>query len=509
MNNAQDLYAILGVSPSASLEDIRSTYRNLARRLHPDSNPSQGAAVQFHEIAAAYEVLGDAVARDRYDARRQQSGPLENKPYFTLRVTPSKRVIPILNEAQVLYVLAELLPDRSRGMQQLESQLNLAIVVDHSLSMKGPRLERVKVATHQIIDQLTNKDRLAIVTFSDRAEVLVPSALVTDKPGIKAKVTMTQANGATEMFQGLEAGYKEVLRNVSRNLVNHIILITDGRTYGDEPQCLALADRAAQDGIGISAMGIGEEWNDVFLDQLASRTGGTSEYINSPNAVVRFLNDKVRTLGQAFAERVSVSLAPDPDIKIESAFRLMPNPQPVSLTTDPILIGQLQATSTASLIMQLQIPPGQKPGFRSLIRINVMADILREQMLGYRVIADTSVEVSAQPPVEEPPLVILDALGKLTLYRMQEKAGEALARGDVQEATRRLENLATRLLSAGQEELANAAMAEARRVSQTNMLSEEGHKTLKYGTRLLLAANANTAPVRTSSLQTGSISTDS
>jgi hypothetical protein len=52
-------------------------------------------------------------------------------------------------------------------------------------------------------------------------------------------------------------------------------------------------------------------------------------------------------------------------------------------------------------------------------------------------------------------------------------------------------------------------MAEARRVSQTNMLSEEGHKTLKYGTRLLLAANANTAPVRTSSLQTGSISTDS
>jgi Ca-activated chloride channel family protein len=86
-------------------------------------------------------------------------------------------------------------------------------------------------------------------------------------------------------------------------------------------------------------------------------------------------------------------------------------------------------------------------------------------------------------------VIILDALGKLTLYRMQERAEASLARGDVQEATRQLENLATRLLSAGQEELANAAMAEAQRVSHTNMLSEKGHKVLKYGTRHLLAAN--------------------
>src|SRR5262249_22305238 len=162
------------------------------------------------------------------------------------------------------------------------------------------------------------------------------------------------------MLQGLEAGYKENHRHASKAFVNHIILITDGRTYGDELQCLELADRAAKEGIGISAMGIGEEWNDIFLDQLASRTGGTSEFINSPNAVVCFLNDRVRSLGQSFAERVAVSLAPDSDIKIESAFRLPPSPQPVSITTDPILIGQLQTASTASIIFQMQLPPSQR-----------------------------------------------------------------------------------------------------------------------------------------------------
>ena len=115
---------------------------------------------------------------------------------------------------------------------------------------------------------------------------------------------------------------------------------------------------------------------------------------------------------------------------------------------------------------------------------------MRDQREDYKVITDVSVELSPQPAPEDPPLIILDALGKLTLYRMQERANDSVARGNVQEATRQLENLATRLLSAGQEDLANAAMAEAKRVASTNMLSEEGHKALKYGTRLLIAAKS-------------------
>ncbi|HEX3053286.1 MAG TPA: hypothetical protein VHP83_21690 [Aggregatilineaceae bacterium] len=70
---------------------------------------------------------------------------------------------------------------------------------------------------------------------------------------------------------------------------------------------------------------------------------------------------------------------------------------------------------------------------------------------------------------------------------MQQKAEDALAQGNVAEATRKLENLATRLLAAGQEDLAQMAALEARRVSSTSSLSEEGRKTLKFGTRRLLA----------------------
>jgi len=497
MSNAQDYYTILGVPQNALMEDVHNAYRVATRRFHPDVNKSPGAAVQFREIVAAYEVLANPSKRDAYDReRRNQTQP--ERPYFTLRVTPSKRVVPTLDEPQVVYVLVELLPERTRSLQQLDSHLNLALVIDHSTSMKeGGRLDRTKIAAYQIIEQLTDKDVLSIISFSDRADVLVPASPVVDKPGLKARVATMAASGGTEIFQGLEAAYKENQKNASKAFVNHIILITDGRTYGDEKQCLELADKAAKDGVGISAMGIGEEWNDTFLDQLASRTGGTSEYINSPNAVIRFLNDRVKSLGQSFAERVTISLAPDPDVRIESAFRLTPSPQPIAIDKDPIPIGQLMISTVASVLLQLQMPASPRPGFRNLVRIAVTGDVLREGKLGYKVIADTSLEVSASPPPEEPPLAILDALSKLTLYRLQEKAEAAVAQGNIQEATRRLENLATRLLAAGQESLANAAMAEARRVAQTNMLSEEGQKALKYGTRLLIGAEKDTGSLKT------------
>lgn len=484
MSDLQDLYAVLGVPPESQPEDIRQAYHVAARRLHPDINPNPGAAYQFRDITAAHQVLSDPISRQKYDTKRKQTAV--EKPYFSLRVTPSKRKLPVMNEPQVLYVLVEIVPDRQLEGRSTSTPLNLTLLIDHSTSMNGIRLERTKVAAHQIIDQLSEKDVLSIVTFSDRADVFLKASPLRDKSGAKALVTTMQASGSTAMLQGMLAAVEQNRIYAGRNFVNHIIMITDGRTYGDEPACLELAERAASEGIGISAMGIGDEWNDTFLDQLASRTGGISEYITSPNAVVRFLNERVRSLGKALAERVQVSLAPDPDIKIELAFRLTPNPQPVLLDVDPVPIGQLQVQQNTSLLLQLQMPALMIAGFRSLMRIEVAGDIMWDSRPNCCVIADTSIEVVPSPPPEEPPLSIIDALGKLTLYRMQQKAEEAARRGDVREATRRLENLATRLLEAGHDDLAHAAITEAQRVSSTSMLSDEGQKRLKYGTRMLM-----------------------
>jgi Ca-activated chloride channel family protein len=234
-------------------------------------------------------------------------------------------------------------------------------------------------------------------------------------------------------------------------------------------------------------MGLGQEWNDEFLDELASITGGTSSYIKSASEVVKFLNDHVRNLSDAFAERIQISIAPDPDVLLESAFKLMPQPQPLQTDQGTIPLGSLQANRTVSALFQIQLPADMQIGFRSLARLMVVGDILDNTVQQYQTLSDVSLEVMDNPPIEDPPISILDALGKLTLYRMQERAQAALSAGDVEEATRRLENLATRLLAMGESELATEAMSEAKRVAHTSAFSDSGRKTLKYQTRHLLA----------------------
>lgn len=490
MTIMQDLYTILGVAHDADSQTIKATYRTAARRFHPDVNAYPGAQLQFQEITQAYEVLSDDANRREYDRQRQRL--LNEKPFINFIITPSKRVLPVLGEAQVTYVLVQIQPSQDQTMQERpQIPLNLTLVLDRSKSMRGARLDRVKVAAHQIIDQLGPQDFLSIITFSDNADPILKSEPVTDKVAMKAIVNTITADGSTEIYKGLLEGMSLAKRRLRDDQVNHIILLTDGETYDDHNLSLSLADEAAKRGIGISTMGIGDEWNDNFLDEIASKTGGYCAYINSPGAVVKFLNDRVRSLGAAYAERVTLSIAPDPDIKLESVFKLMPNPQPINHQQQPIPLGILEYNRSITAIIQLQMPHDLKAEPRSLVRLDVTGDLLHQRRQGYKLVADVSVDVSPKPDPEAPPRIILDALGKLTLYRMQQKAEVAIQAGNYEEATRRLENLSTRLLALGHTDLAATARLEAQRIEHTKALSQEGRKTIKFGTRLLLLGNDN------------------
>ncbi|MBK8264171.1 MAG: J domain-containing protein [Nannocystis sp.] len=82
----QDHYAVLGVEPSATLDEIKRAYRRLALATHPDRHPDDPEAVdRFRRISAAYAVLSDASERARFDAVRHLPESLERPPEMNLQ----------------------------------------------------------------------------------------------------------------------------------------------------------------------------------------------------------------------------------------------------------------------------------------------------------------------------------------------------------------------------------------------------------------------------------------
>src|SRR5215510_6875659 len=265
----QDYYAILGVSRDASPEDIKRAYFKAAQKLHPDKNVAAGETELFMDAQVAYETLANPKRRAQYDATLppEQKVPLPYKYNFFY----SRPNMVNLDESQMLYLIVDLeAPAEARHSPS--PPLNVCLVLDRSTSMKGEKMDVVKSTAIQVLRNLRPQDVLSVVTFSDRAEVIIPAAYQQERSRLEAKIQMIQPSGATEIYQGLEAAVKEVMRSLDPRKINHIILLTDGHTYGDEQQCLELASQVAERGIGISAMGIGREWNDIFLDILATRT---------------------------------------------------------------------------------------------------------------------------------------------------------------------------------------------------------------------------------------------
>ena len=492
MAKTPDYYAILGVTRDASQEEIKRAYLEAAQRLHPDKNKAVGETEIFLEVQQAYETLTNAARRKKYDAslpqEEQPSLPFNYKAYY------SRPNLVRMDEAQMLYILLEIAP-QEKSEEIPAPPLNVSLVLDRSTSMKDGKMDVLKSAAIKVMQNLRSQDIFSVVTFSDRAEVLIPASYPYDKRKLESRIQMLQPSGATEIFQGLQAGYDEIQRNVSQERIDHIILLTDGHTYGDEQQCLDLADRAAKQGIGISAMGIGKEWNDTFLDTLANRTGGSSRYIARKEDIQKFLVEKFEMLARTLADDVVLEIKKISGAEMAYAFRTQPETGPLPIE-DSIHLGPLLQDSTLHVLFEYRVDASlTKQDVAYLLRgqLKLSLAALPTPIPPFKI--EFSREVKDEAGKEPPPALIIQSLGKLTLYRMQEKAHMEVEQGQFELAAQHMKNLATSLLAQGERSLARTAIIEAENIVKMQSFSEEGSKEIKYGTRALIMPQEKEQPI--------------
>ncbi len=197
--------------------------------------------------------------------------------------------------------------------------LNLSLVLDRSGSMHGEKMIRAREAAMFCVDQMLPTDRLSVVTFDDRIEVLFPSEPVTNKQSMKDLISRVMARDSTNLHEAWRRGGLTVSEHMLDQGINRVVLITDGLanvgiTNTDEivSQVMGLFQR----GVSTSTIGIGADFNEDLLMPMAQSGGGNAWHVVEPNDMQHIFQIELEGLIAQFAHTVSLSLIPADGVRI-------------------------------------------------------------------------------------------------------------------------------------------------------------------------------------------------
>ncbi len=405
-----------------------------------------------------------------------------------LTCTPSRSRLPALREEMVLYLLLEIFPSSEEG-EGVRLPLDICLIMDISSSMRGERIFHAREAARYLVNQLTSQDYFSLITFNDRAQLLIPRQPVRTPASAREHLSSIQASGGTEMARGLELAWQQLRQSGAFGGIRRVILITDGRTYGDDDRCVELARQIQGTGVGITTVGLGDDWNEDLLATISAHGSGRSEYLPGPEEIQPFFQEELRLLQGILAQEMSLSLRPAQQTQVKTFFRVAPEVFSIPLKEDwqrgqVILLGEWMGMEPQVFLTEMVLSP-LPVGEHDLLEISLSYLVPLQRM---RRTARYSLHLPVQMYTEgsgEIPLKVRRALERITAYRLQETAWQEAHRGNVDRATRRLEAAATRLVELGEVDLARAVEQEAARLKSVGRPSAAGKKEIHYGTRRL------------------------
>ena len=405
-----------------------------------------------------------------------------------LEATLNKPAVPVTSAQQLLYVLIEAVPDEV--VAQVRMKLNFGFVLDRSGSMRGEKIDRLIEAVELALSRMQADDLVSVTIFSDSARVLVPSTRLSSRSSLAAQVRRIRAGGGTEMSRGLSLGLREVYQHRETDRINQVLLLTDGQTHGDEPQCLKLAREAGEHQIPIQALGLGDDWNENLLDEIGTISGGDADLVATADDVVPIFTQTVQRSQQAVLKNAHLTLRLVAGVAPRQVWQVTPmisnlGYTPLGEHDVQVPLGDLDAVEGKAILVELLVP-ARRPGRYRLAQTEVTYDIPLLGLRGASVRAPIVVDyTSDQNLTSRYNPRIMNIVERVTAFKLQTRALQEAEMGDIAGATRKLRAAATRLLELGEQDLATAATTEADNLERSGHMSSGGSKRLRYQTRKL------------------------
>ena len=238
--------------------------------------------------------------------------------------------------------------------------VNVAIVLDKSGSMSGRKIERAKEAAMAAIDQLNAEDIVSIVFYDSTVRVLIPATKVSNRAAIYSAIRGIQSGGNTALFAGVSKGAAEVRKFKDLERVNRVILLSDGLANVGPSSVADLASLGASlqnESIAVSTIGLGLDYNEDLMAQLAERSHGSHLFAEEATDLAQAFQDEFGDVLSAVAQNAVVRLS---CAKGVLPVRILGRDGSIEGQNVTVSLGQVYGKQVKYAVIELEVPAGEK-----------------------------------------------------------------------------------------------------------------------------------------------------
>ena len=235
--------------------------------------------------------------------------------------------------------------------------LNVAIVLDRSGSMgSGNKMENAKRGAIEVVERLSRDDIVSVVVYSSGPAVIIPAQRVKDKDALIEMISSIHSGGSTALYGGVTVGASEIRKHMSWKYDNRIVLLSDGlaNVGPQSTEELAYLGRSlGSEGITVTTIGVGIDYNEDLMTALADRSGGNAYFASTSGELPRI-----------FAEEIGEAMtlaAHDVRVRVYCRDRVRPvsiigRDGDIDETTMSVTIGKLYGKSDKYALFEVEVP---------------------------------------------------------------------------------------------------------------------------------------------------------
>jgi Ca-activated chloride channel family protein len=198
-------------------------------------------------------------------------------------------------------------PDAGRN----RAPADVAIVLDRSGSMSGDKIQHAREAAIAAIERLGGDDIVSVIAFDDAVTTVVPATKLKSREEVIAAIRQIRIGGNTALFAGVSKGAEELRKFKSPQMVSRMVLLSDGQANVGPSSADELGRYGvslAKESISVTTIGLGLDYNEQLMAQLAQHSDGNHAFIKDPAELAAVFTEEFGDILSVVAQELRVKI---------------------------------------------------------------------------------------------------------------------------------------------------------------------------------------------------------